>query len=143
VEKDLTEEIKELNQRINELEKMLSSLFKPLSDVTKTTRNYLRLTALLLDHGGLTPDIILPDLKDHISREIVRVLMDRSEQNISQITELVRSKRGTASRRIIREKLNELTDKKIIKKQQKGSRYVYSITEDVVKKWSKILGLNI
>ena len=79
MEKDLTEEIKELNQRINELEKMLSNLFKPLSDVTKTTRNYLRLTALLLDHGGLTPDIILPEVKDHISREIVRVLMDRNE----------------------------------------------------------------
>jgi len=47
-------------KRISELEKMLSVLIKPLQDVRKTTSNYMRLTGLLLDHGGLTPDLILP-----------------------------------------------------------------------------------
>ena len=69
--------------------------------------------------------------------------MDRNEQNISQITELIRSKRGTASRRIIREKIQELTEKNIIQKHQKGSLYVYSLTEKVIKKWSQMLGFNI
>ena len=59
VEKNLADEIKELNKRISELEKMLSILMQPLRDVGKTASNYLRLTGLLLDHGGLTPDIIL------------------------------------------------------------------------------------
>ena len=122
---------------------MLSVLIKPLPDVRKTTSNYMRLTGLLLDHGGLTPDLILPEVKDPISKEIVRVLMDRSEQNISQITELIRSKRGTASRRIIREKIQELAEKNIIQKHQKGSLYVYSLTEKVIKKWSQMLGFNI
>jgi DNA-binding transcriptional ArsR family regulator len=143
VKKDLADEVKELNKRISELEKMLSVLIKPLQDVRKTTSNYMRLTGLLLDHGGLTPDLILPEIKDPISKEIVRVLMDRSEQNISQITELIRSKRGTASRRIIREKIQELTEKNIIQKHQKGSLYVYSLTEGVIKKWSQMLGFNI
>lgn len=143
VKKDLTDEVKELNKRISELEKMLSVLIQPLKDVSKTTQNYLKITGLLLDHGGLTPDLILPKVKDPISREIVRVLLDRNEQNISQITELVRSKRGTASRRVIRKKLQELTEKNIIQKQQKGSRYVYSLTEKVIKKWSQMLGFNI
>jgi len=143
VSKNLAEEVKELNKRISELEKMLSILTKPLQNVGKTTQNYLRLTSLLLDHGGLTPDMILPEIKDPISREIVRVLLERTDQNISQITELVRSKRGTASRRIIRERIQELEEKDIVKKDQKGSRYVYSLTEKVIKKWSQMLGFNI
>jgi len=98
---------------------------------------------LLVEHGGLTADLILPDVKDPISKEIIQVLMDKKEQNISQITELVRNKRGTASRRIIREKVNDLTSKKIIQKQQKGSLNVYSLSEEVIIKWSKLLGIDI
>ena len=141
--KDLAEEVKELNNRISELEKMLYNIVQPLQDVNKITRNYMRIIGLLLDRGGLTPDMTLPEVKDPISRDIVRVLLDKSDQNISQITELVRSKRGTASRRIIREKLQELEDKNIIQKNQKGSLYVYGLTEKVIKKWSQMLGFNI
>ncbi|MCX6664785.1 MAG: hypothetical protein NT038_01805 [Euryarchaeota archaeon] len=143
VDENLADEIKELNRRIAELEKMLSMVLAPLQNVGKTTQNYLRLTGLLLDHGGLTPDLILPDVKDPISREIVRVLMNKSEQNISQITDLVRSKRGTASRRIIREKIQELAEKNVIQQQQKGSRTVYGLTESVIKKWSQMLGFTL
>ena len=142
MEKDLPGEVKELTKRINELEKMLAALLKPLSDAQKTTQNYLRLAGLLLDHGGLTPDVILPEVKDTISKDIVRVLLDRPEQNISQITELVKSKRGTASRRIIREKLLDLEAKRIVQKQQRGSRYVYSLTVEVITKWTQLLGLS-
>jgi DNA-binding transcriptional ArsR family regulator len=143
VEKDLADEVKELNKRISELEKMLSVLMKPFSDVRKTTERYLRLAGLLLDHGGLTPDVILPELKDPISKDIVRVLLERPEQNVSQITDLVKSKRGTASRRIIRKKLLSLEEQHIIKKQQQGSRTVYTLTPEVIKKWTQLLGLTI
>jgi len=143
VAKDLEKEVKELNKRISQLEKMLSAALKPLRDVSKTTQNYLKLTGLLMEHGGLTPDMILPEIKDDISREIVRVLMDRPDQNISQITELVRSKRGTASRRIIRERIKDLVEKNIIKKHLKGKTHVYKITDKVIKKWSQMLGFNI
>jgi len=141
VEKDLTDEIKELNKRISDLEKMLSILMKPFTDIRKTTESYMRLAGLLLDHGGLTPDLILPELKDPISKEIVRVLLERPEQNVSQITDLVKNRRGTASRRIIRKKLADLEKKNIIQKQQRGSRSVYSLTTEVIKKWTQLLGL--
>jgi DNA-binding transcriptional ArsR family regulator len=141
VEKDLTDEVKELNKRISDLEKMLSVLMKPFNDIRKTTESYMRLAGLLLDHGGLTPDLILPELKDPISKDIVRVLLERSEQNVSQITNLVKSKRGTASRRIIREKLVDLEKKNIIQKHQRGSRSVYGLTADVITKWTQLLGL--
>ena len=140
---DLADEIRELNKRIGELEKTLSALTQPFVDLNKTTGKYLKLTGLLLEYGGLTPDLIFPEIKDPISKEIVRVLMDRSEQNISQITELVRSKRGTASRRIVREKIEELMEKNIVQKHQKRSRYVYRVTEEVIKKWLQMLGFDI
>ena len=142
-EEKLEKQVKELNNRISELEKMLSLALKPLSDVGKTTRNYLKLTSLIMEHGGLTPDLIIPEIKDHISREIVRALLERSDQNISQITELVRSKRGSASRRIIRERIKYLQDKEIIAKKFKGKIFVYFLTDQVLKKWSQMLGLNI
>lgn len=137
---DLTNEIKELQKRIDELEKLLASLVKPLTTVRKTTENYLRLAGLLLDHGGLTPDLILPTVKDSIEKDVVRVLLDRQDQNVSQITELVKTRRGTASRRIIRQRLKSLEQKHIIQGQQRGSRTVYRLTPDVINKWSQLLG---
>ena len=141
--KDLAKEVKELNKRITELEKMLSVLIEPLREVGQTTQKYLKITRLLLDHGGLTPDVVIPEIKDDISREIVRALMERNDQNISQITELVKSNRGTASRRIIRDRLKELEKSEIVEKELKGKLYVYRLTEKVIKKWSKMLGFNI
>jgi len=141
--KDLAEEVKELNKRISELEKMLSTIITPLQDVSKVTQNYMRLISILIDRGGLTPDMAIPELKDPISKDIVKVLLEKTNQNISQIEELVRSKRGTASRRIIREKLRYLEEKNIIQKQLKGSLYVYSLNETVIKKWSQMLGFHI
>jgi DNA-binding transcriptional ArsR family regulator len=139
---NLTEEIQKLNERISELESMLSKLIRPLQQVQNSTSQYFRLVQLALEHGGLSPDLIVPEIKDPISREIIRALLDRSEQNISEITERVRNKRGTASRRIIRLRLNELTEKEIVEKHQKGSLYVYSLTEHVLEKWAKLLGLS-
>ena len=72
----LEKQVKEINRRIDELEKMLSRALKPLLDVGKTTQNYLKLTGILLENGGLTPDLIIPEIKDPISKEIVRVLIE-------------------------------------------------------------------
>jgi len=143
VTKDLTQEIKELNKRITELEDILSVLVQPVKDVQHMTSNYFKILQLLLEHGRLSPDLILPEVKDPISKDIVMVLMDKKDQNISQITELVRSKRGTASRRIIREKLSVLIEKNIIHKEQKGSLYIYNVSSEVIKKWSQLLGISL
>lgn len=140
MDKDITQEVKELQKRINELEKTLSTLLEPLQKIQHTTQHYLKIVQLLLEHGGITPDLILPEIKDMISQEIVRVLLDQKDQNISQITERLRGKRGTASRRIVRDKLTELEEKKVVVKSMKGSRYVYNISSEVLKKWSRLLG---
>ena len=138
---ELTEEIQRLNDRISELERMLTSMLRPLQQIQSGTGQYLRLLQLAMEHGGLSPDMVVPKAKDPIAREIIRALLDRSEQNISEITERVRNNRGTASRRIIRERMVDLVEKKIVEKTQKGQLYVYSLSENVLKKWARLLGL--
>jgi len=141
VDKDnLSDEIKSLNKRIDELETMLRAVIQPFQEIGKSTSNYIRLIGIMLEHGGLTPDTILSDLKDPIEKDIIRVLTQKKDLNISQITDNVRSQRGTASRRIIREKLKNLETKNMVYSQQKGSRIVYNLTDEVIKKWSQVLG---
>ncbi len=137
---NLSNEIKSLNKRIDELETMLRAVIQPFQEIGKSTSNYIRLIGIMLEHGGLTPDTILSDLKDPIEKAIIRVLTQKKDLNISQITDNVRSTRGTASRRIIREKLKNLETKNMVYSQQKGSRIVYNLTDEVIKKWSQVLG---
>lgn len=143
VVKNLEKEIQQLQQRIKELEVMLSQALQPIQNFSKTTQQYLRLVNLLLEHGGLTTEVILPQIKDPISQQIIRSLLDKPDQNVSEITQRVKSKRGTASRRIIRKKIQYLIDQKIVESTQKGARIVYRLTDEVIKKWSQLLGFSI
>lgn len=137
---DLKDEIKALNKRIYELESMLRNVVKPFQDMGKTTTNYFRLIGLMLEHGGLTPDTLFSEIKDPIEKAIIRVLTQKRDMNISQITDQVRSRRGTASRRIIREKLKALEKKDMVESSMQGSRIVYRLTDKVIGKWSQVLG---
>jgi len=73
-ETDVSNQIKEISKRISELEALLTTFLKPLTDARKTTERYMRLAGLLLDQWGITPDLILLELKDPISKDIVRAL---------------------------------------------------------------------
>lgn len=137
---ELSKEIKALNERINELESMLRTVLQPFQEIGKTTSNYFRLIGLMLEHGGLTQDTLFSEIRDPIEKSIVQVLTQKKDLNISQITDHVRNKRGTASRRIIRNKIKNLQKKNIVESDQQGSRVVYRLTDEVIKKWSQVLG---
>ena len=53
--------------------------------------------------------------KDDISWRIIQILDVSRPLNISQITAAVRAERGTASRRIVRDRVNSLTERGILK----------------------------
>jgi predicted transcriptional regulator len=56
------------------------------------------------------------DLKrDEISWRIIQILDNSRPLNISQLTAAVRAERGSASRRIIRERVNKLVERGILK----------------------------
>ncbi len=142
-DEDLPKQIKELNKRIAELESMMAQLVAPVRQMQRSTQNYMRLVDLALKHGGLSPEMLLPEVKDPISKDIVKVLLKRSDQNITQITESLRVERGSGSRRIVREKLKILEDMGIVEQKEKKKVPTYNLTERVLRKWSQLLGIPI
>lgn len=142
-DEELPKQIKELNRRIAELEDMMAQLMAPVQEMQKATQKYLRLVDLALRHGGISPELLLPEIKDPISRDIVKVLIEKSGQNISRITERLRERRGSASRRVVRERLKDLEQQGIIEQRSEGAVPTYHLSEKVLRKWSQLLGISI
>ncbi|MDD1769077.1 MAG: hypothetical protein LUQ55_03740, partial [Methanomassiliicoccales archaeon] len=110
---DQGKKIEELSRRIGDLEGSLRDVTRPYSELVgqlaqfqDIVQKYFRLLDLYQKHGAISIDVILPEVKDPISKEIMRVLMDRPGMNISQITEELRSRKGSASRRIVSARLD-------------------------------------
>jgi len=72
--------------------------------------NQLKQMVLLNSIKDSVPEIE----KDDISKSIIQSLIEKSELNISQISERVKSLRGKASRRIISERLKNLEELGIV-----------------------------
>jgi len=51
---------------------------------------------------------------DDISRHIIEALAEGGPMNISELTRAVRARRGKASRRVVRERLEELLDRGLV-----------------------------
>lgn len=142
-EEDLAQQVKELNKRIEELEGTLSRILEPVRNMQKATSGYIRLVSIVRRKGGITIDSILPDVKDTISKSIIQVLAEDNGQNISQLTESVRRSRGTASRRIIRERLKDLLEKELVVVRSTKRVNNYYLSDEVINKWSQLLSIPI
>ena len=143
VDEDLKEQVKELNARIAELEAQIALLLNPVQEMQKTSAKYLKIVETALRRGGVSPDMLVPEVKDPISKDIICVLVDKGYQNISQITEGLRKRRGSASRRIVREKVQALERQGVVVKNTEKKTVTYYISNNVLKKWSHILGITI
>jgi len=148
-EEDEGKRIEELTQRIEELEETIREVAQPYSELVRqlamfqeTVQKYFRLMDLYQKHGVVSIDTILPQLKDPISKEILRILLDKPGLNISEITEELRARRGSSSRRIVRERLGELLAEGLVKEKSDRKEKTYEISEEVVRKWSQVLGLS-
>ena len=135
----------DVEKRIRKLEDLLSRYLENeyLIYIRHILASYLRLINIYMEHGKISPSVIFPELKDPISREIVEILFFMGSLNTSQITEELKKSRGRASRRIVREKLNALVDMGIVECEVRKNEKVYSISEYAIKKWLKVLGINI
>lgn len=147
-EEDLKKEIRDLTDKIRSLEESLAEVSKPYNEVITHMNklltlsvNYFRIIELYQRYGVISPEILVPQIKDSISKEIINILFEKSEQNISEITRKLKERRGKASRRIVREKLQALEEEGIVVRIQPSKHKVYRISIDLIKKWSKVLGL--
>jgi DNA-binding transcriptional ArsR family regulator len=139
---ELTERIAQLEAAFRQVSVPYSELVTQLANFQETVGKYFRLMDLYQRYGVVSVDTILPEVKDPISKDILRILLDHPGLNISQLTEEVKSRRGTSSRRIVRDKLNELTGMKLVVEEAGKNEKAYRLSEEVVRKWSQVLGLS-
>ncbi len=139
---ELTERIAQLEEAIRQVSIPYAELVSQLSNFQGTVGKYFRLMDLYQRYGIVSIDTILPEVKDPISKDLLRILLDRPGLNISQLTEELKSRRGSSSRRIVRVKLGELTGQKLIIEGAGRNEKTYRLSEEVVRKWSQVLGLS-
>ncbi|HKZ89207.1 MAG TPA: hypothetical protein VJ300_02995 [Thermoplasmata archaeon] len=147
-QEDVRRDLRELRDQVESLRDAFSKALEPYRDLAAhlerlqdLSRGYFRLLDLYQRYGGVSPDLAVPGLKDDISRHIVASLFDKPDRNISQITEAVKAKRGTASRRIVRERLEDLVGKGVVRAADGPRGRTFRVTDEIAAKWSEILGL--
>lgn len=139
---ELTERIAQLEAAFRQVSVPYSELVTQLANFQETVGKYFRLMDLYQRYGVVSVDTILPGVKDPISKDILRILLDHPGLNISQLTEELKSRRGTSSRRIVREKLNDLSEQRLVIEDAGKNEKAYRLSEEVVKRWSQVLGLS-
>ena len=148
-EDELHKEIRELKEQVSQLSQALETAVRPyqevlgqLDELQGIARRYFGLLELYQRYGEISPDVVIPGLKDPISQEIVRILFDKGDRNISQIAEQMKQRRGSASRRIIRERLEQLVERGAVTVSSGSKQRRFSVSDEVVQKWSQLLGLH-
>ncbi|MFY9606413.1 MAG: transcriptional regulator [Thermoplasmata archaeon] len=149
-DEDLEKQIRSLAEKMEGLEESMSKVTEPYAQLMdyierfqKISSSYFRMLGLYQRYGAISPDLLIPGVKDSISRDIVKVLFERDGQNISQITDKLKEMRGTSSRRIVRERLKGLEEKGVVKSKGSPRSKEYWLTEAYVDKWFELLGLGI
>ena len=147
-EPDRDPRIDELNERIANLEAALRQVTRPyielvdqLGQFQRIVQKYFRLLDLYQRHGIIAIDVILPQLRDPISKEIMRILLELPGQNISQVAEELRVRTGSSSRRIVRGRLDELVKEGLIVEERGKKSSSFRVSETVIKKWTEVIGL--
>jgi DNA-binding transcriptional ArsR family regulator len=143
---DLRDDVRELRKQVEALREALAKVAEPYREIAgymdqlqNLTRSYFRLLDLYAKHGSVSPDLVVPGLKDDISKAILSALFEKGDRNISQITQAVKGKRGTASRRIVRERLQELEKEGVVVSTSGSRGATFRVSADVAAKWSSIL----
>ena len=146
---DLQDDVRELRKQVEALREALAQVAEPYREIAgymeqlqAMTRGYFRLLDLYAKHGAVSPDVVVPGLKDDISKAILAVLFEKGDRNISQIAEAVKAKRGTASRRIVRARLHTLVGDGVVVASGGTRGHTYRVSDDVAEKWSHVLGLS-
>jgi hypothetical protein len=145
---EVKEQLKSLADKMEAVEESMSKVVQPYSQLLeyverfqKISSSYFKMLGLYQRYGAISPDLLIPGVKDSISKDIVKVLFERDGQNISQITDKLKGMRGTSSRRIVRERLKDLEAKGVLKSKGSLKSKDYWITEEYVNKWFDLLGL--
>jgi len=147
VAEDIRKDLIELREQIESLREAFGKVARPYAELVGyieqfqgLSRGYVRILDLVQRYGGVSPGLAVPEVKDDISRHIVAVLLERGDRNVSQVTDAVKERRGTASRRIVRKRLEELARQGIVVVSRDGRDRTFAVSREVERRWSQVLG---
>src|SRR5437879_12587321 len=111
-EGDLQDDVRELRKQVEALREVLAKVAEPyreiagyLDELQTIARGYFRLLDLYAKHGAVSPALVIPGLKDDISKHIVTALFEQGARNLTQVTDAGKPKRRPASRRRVRDRI--------------------------------------
>ncbi|MFW9986397.1 MAG: hypothetical protein ACFFDJ_07540 [Candidatus Odinarchaeota archaeon] len=141
-ESELREKLEDISYRLARIERVLARIEPEMGEFKQSTRVIREgmdfYGSLFEMMGRFTGRQRLqrrfPEIgKDEISRLIVEALEAGNPLNISQLTVAVRRHRGTASRRIIRERIQRLIEIGVIQESHKDKKATYyKIADDLL-----------
>jgi len=141
-------QLKAIDERMRRIEEAFMDVARPYAEIAdqmqsfqEISKGYFKLLNLYQKHGQISPDMAIPGLKDPISKDLIQIVIEKGPLNISEATDLLRDKRGSASRRIVRERFQELEEKGVVVSDMRGKQKRYSASEEVTNKWLELLGL--
>ena len=121
---ELSSKIAKIEEEIKTLKDSERSLYQSLQIARVVLESYSRIIGF-----SLSVERLARDLEGDIERHIVQILA-RQPMNVSQLTEELRKVRGTASRRIVSEKLKKLEAAGIVERAEgRGRGKVYRLVE--------------
>ena len=146
---DILGKVLELQRQVTAVQEAITRVGGPvLEAVDQVSRmrdlagGYLRLVELYQRFGSISPEAVLPELKDPIAVDVVKLLFEQGGLNVTQLTERLRGRRGRASRTSVRERLNRLgKDGIVVMERGPGGVTVYSIADWAVERWLKLIGV--
>lgn len=149
-DEELQEEIRSLRSQVNNLESMLENLMNihrnvldKLSTNSDIERKYVHMLSLYQRYGKISPSL-LKDIDDPIQECIAEVLLSTGAPlNITQLTGRVRERRGRASRHTVRDRLISMESKDIVRQVDMSNGKGYILTDKVIDRWAKLLGIKI
>ncbi len=139
-EEDLRREVRNLTDKIRELEAVVARIQQPVEQMRSFASKYVGMIDAFLRMGALPEEKLFADIRDDISRGILKSLLRRGDGNISQITEMVRERRGSASRRIVRERLKMLEEQGKVQGRRERNAVRYQVSPELLQEWSRLLG---
>jgi DNA-binding transcriptional ArsR family regulator len=147
-EEEQKKEIAELSEKIDNLESMIADMYQPYQEAmgymakfNEMASGYMKIIGLYQKHGKVSPEMLVPTVKDPIAQEILVILFEKKELNVSQIAEQLRERRGSASRKTVRDKLAELEEAGAIEIIDEKKVRKYKVSDELVEQWLKLLGV--
>ncbi len=136
-EKDTLERLERLLEsiieRLNRIEKILYAAGENDAEIVRMASKLILAFSLPAFRAYGISSKILNLMKrrrfDEISRTIIEVLAVKGPQTISELTRNVREVRGSASRRIISERIRKLEEIGVVKVEKRGRKTIVMLSE--------------